>query len=264
MDILTALRKLSDLTPPVAVNFESEGINTSDGKNKLVISILSALAELESQQKSIAIKEGIRYRMQEGLYKFSVRNTIGYYRDYSGRIKVEPAEARIVEYIFESFLEGASPQEIADSLTEQGIRSPKGMERWRQATIRSILSNEKYCGDVLYQKTYSKDYLTHKSVKNRDVLPQYYWENNHTAIIDRETWQKAQELLSSGNFGRHGKPLAAMKKKFVVAKVKSGVLRGFMLLDMDWTKEERDTVIKIIENTELDLNQAERSQDYGY
>lgn len=264
VDILTALRKLSDLTPPVAVNFESEGINTSDGKNKLVISILSALAELESQQKSIAIKEGIRYRMQEGLYKFSVRNTIGYYRDYSGRIKVEPAEARIVEYIFESFLEGASPQEIADFLTEQGIRSPKGMERWRQATIRSILSNEKYCGDVLYQKTYSKDYLTHKSVKNRDVLPQYYWENNHTAIIDRETWQKAQELLSSGNFGRHGKPLAAMKKKFVVAKVKSGVLRGFMLLDMDWTKEERDTVIKIIENTELDLNQAERSQDYGY
>ena len=96
-------------------------INTSDGKNKLVISILSALAELESQQKSIAIKEGIRYRMQEGLYKFSVRNTIGYYRDYSGRIKVEPAEARIVEYIFESFLEGASPQEIADSLTEQGL-----------------------------------------------------------------------------------------------------------------------------------------------
>ena len=169
-----------------------------------------------------------------------------------------------MEYIFESFLEGASPQEIADFLTEQGIRSPKGMERWRQATIRSILSNEKYCGDVLYQKTYSKDYLTHKSVKNRDVLPQYYWENNHTAIIDRETWQKAQELLSSGNFGRHGKPLAAMKKKFVVAKVKSGVLRGFMLLDMDWTKEERDTVIKIIENTELDLNQAERSQDYGY
>ena len=264
VDILTALRKLSDLTPPVAVNFESEGINTSDGKNKLVISILSALAELESQQKSIAIKEGIRYRMQEGLYKFSVRNTIGYYRDYSGRIKVEPAEARIVEYIFESFLEGASPQEIADSLTEQGIRSPKGMERWRQATIRSILSNEKYCDDVLYQKTYSKDYLTHKSVKNRDVLPQYYWENNHTAIIDRKTWQKAQELLSSGNFGRRGKPLAAMKKKFVVAKVKSGVLRGFMLMDMDWTKEERDMVIKIIENTELDPNQAERSQDYGY
>ena len=89
-------------------------------------------------------------------------------------------------------------------------------------------------------------------------------KNNHTAIIDRETWKKAQELLASGQFSRRGKPLAAMKKKFVVAKVKSGVLRGFMLLDMDWTKEERDMVIKIIENIEPDMNQAERSQDYGY
>lgn len=159
VDILTTLRELSDLNPPVAVNFESEGIFTSDGKNKLVISILSALAELESQQKSIAIKEGIRYRMQEGLYKFSVKNTIGYYRDYSGRVKIEPAEAEIVHYIYDTFLEGASPQEIADSLTQQGIRSPKGMERWGQSTIRSILRNEKYVGDVLYQKTYSKDYL---------------------------------------------------------------------------------------------------------
>lgn len=107
VDILTTLRTLSDLNPPVAVNFESEGINTSDGRNKLIISILSALAELESQQKSIAIKEGIRYRMQEGLYKYSVKNTIGYYRDYSGRVKIEPAEAEIVRYIFDSFTEGA-------------------------------------------------------------------------------------------------------------------------------------------------------------
>lgn len=264
VDILTALRKLSDLTPPVAVNFESEGINTSDGRNKLVISILSALAELESQQKSIAIKEGIRYRMQEGLYKFTVKNTIGYYRDYSGRIKVEPAEAEIVKYIFESFLEGASPQEIADSLTEQGIRSPKGMERWRAGTIRNIILNEKYCGDVLYQKTYTKDYLTHKSVRNRDVLPQYYWENNHPAIIDRDTWNKAQELMMSGNYGKRGKPLMAKKPTFVVARVKSGVLRGFMLIDMNWSKEERDLVLKIINNVQLEQSQAERSQENGY
>lgn len=77
-------------------------------KTSWSISILSALAELESQQKSIAIKEGIRYRMQEGLYKFSVKNTIGYYRDYSGRVKIEPAEAEIVHYIYDTFLEGAS------------------------------------------------------------------------------------------------------------------------------------------------------------
>ncbi|NLU24450.1 MAG: recombinase family protein [Clostridiales bacterium] len=261
VDILTTLRTLSDLNPPVAVNFESEGINTSDGKNKLVISILSALAELESQQKSIAIKEGIRYRMQEGLYKFSVKNTIGYYRDYSGRVKIEPAEAEIVRYIFDSFTEGASPREIADSLKEQGIRSPKGMDYWRQATIRNILRNEKYCGDVLYQKSYSKDYLTHKSVKNRDVLPQWYWENDHPAIIKREQWNRAQELLDAGNWRKSSKPLEAMKKKFTVAKVKSGVLRGYFLLDMMWSKEERDQFIQIINSiNELDEGQEERNE----
>ena len=261
VDILTTLRTLSNLNPPVAVSFESEGINTSDGKNKLIITILSALAELESQQKSIAIKEGIRYRMQEGLYKYSVMNTIGYYRDYSGRVKIEPAEAEIVRYIFDSFTEGASPREIAESLTEQGIRSPKGMERWLPATIRNILRNEKYCGDVLYQKSYSKDYLTHRSVKNRDVLPQWYWENDHPAIIKRDQWNRAQELLKVGHWRKSSKPLMAMQKRFTVTKVKSGVLRGYFLLDMAWSKEERDQFIQIINSiNELDEAQEERNK----
>ncbi|MFB0919318.1 MAG: recombinase family protein [Oscillospiraceae bacterium] len=259
VDILTTLLSLSDLTPPVAVNFESEGIFSNDGKNKLVISILSALAELESQQKSIAIKEGIRYRMQEGLYKFPVKNLIGYYRDYSGMVKIEPAEAEIVKYIFDSFLEGASPQEIAESLTQQSLRSPMGMESWRQATIRSILSNEKYCGDVLYQKTFSKDYLSHKTVKNKDILPQWFWENNHPAIIGRENWTKAQELLASGKQSRRVRPLEAMKHKFTLAKVKSGVLCGYFLLDMTWTNDEREQFINIIQSiNDLGYSQEEK------
>jgi hypothetical protein len=156
-----------------------------------------------------------------------------------------------VHYIFDSFLDGASPQQIANSLTEQGIRSPKGMEYWRQATIRNILRNEKYCGDVLYQKTYSKDYLSHKTVKNRDVLPQWYWENNHPAIIKREQWNKAQEILKVGRW-RKGAPISEMRKKFTVAKVKSGALSGYFLLDMEWSKEERDKFIQLINITTND------------
>ena len=245
VDILTTLRMLDSLNPPVAVIFESEGINTGNSGNKLIISILSALAELESQQKSIAIKEGIRYRMQEGLYKFSVKHTLGYYRDYSGRIKIEPAEAEIVRYIYDSFLAGASPKSIAESLTKQGIRTPMGMDTWRASTIVSILSNEKYCGDVLYQKTFSKDYLSHQTVKNQNHLPQWYWENNHPAIIPREKWLKAQKLLAEKRWSKGRKP-AAMEKKFTVTKVKSGALRGYFLLDMAWTREERKQFMKII------------------
>ena len=126
------------------------------------------------------------------------------------------------------------------------------MEYWKSATVRSILSNEKYCGNVLYQKTYSKDYLTHKTVKNNEVLPQYFWENNHPAIINKKTWDKAQELLSSGKYGKNKKQIVKLNKKFTVSKVKNGVLRGFILIDTSWTKEERDIVIKILENKELD------------
>jgi len=258
VNILTTLRMLSDLNPPVAVSFESEGINTSDTGNKLIISILSALAELESQQKSIAIKEGIRYRMQEGLYRFSVSNTIGYYRDYSGRVKIEPAEAEIVQYIYDSFLEGASFQSIADSLMKQKIRSPRGMDYWYPATIRNILANEKYCGDVRYQKTFSKDYLTHKSVKNNDILPQWVWENDHPAIIKRGKWKKAQEHLTMrGSVKRHI-PLEAMKKKVTVARVKSGALCGYFLLDATWTKIDRLQFLRIVESiNELGTNDIE-------
>jgi len=248
VDILTSLRILGDLTPPVTVNFETEGIDTSDGRNKLLISMLSALAELESQQKSEAIKAGIRYRMHEGVYKFTVLNTLGYYRDYTGAVKIEPAEAEIVRYIYDSFIEGASPQGIADALTQQGITSPKGMERWGQGTVKGILSNEKYCGDVLYQKTYTKDFLTHKSAKNDNILIQYRWENCHVAIIERGKWDKAQELLIAKEWSSHGAKIKNIQKKFVVARVKSGRLRGFYLIDPSWNKEERSKFIQILKS----------------
>ena len=253
VDILTTLEMLSNLTPPVAVTFESQGISTGNGGNKLIISILSALAEMESQQRSIAVTEGIRYRMREGLYKFTVKNTIGYYRDYAGRIRIEPAGAEVVKYIYDSFLEGSSIKEIADMLTEQGISTPKGKDTWGYATIRSILRNEKYCGDVLYQKTYTKDYLSHKSVKN-NVLPQWIWEDVHPAIIQRKRWVQVQEILDTGRTTK--KKPKVMEKKFSVARVKSGVLRGYFLIDASWTNNERKQFLQIIDAINEDLGVA--------
>lgn len=243
-DILGVLQVLDELSPPVAVTFESEGISTADGKNKLIISILSALAELESQQKSIAVKQGIRYRMQEGLYKFSVRNTIGYYRDYAGQIKIEPAEAEIVKFIYGSFLDGESFSEIAERLTKEGIRSPMGLERWNASTVRSILRNEKYCGNVLYQKTYSKSYITHKSVKNDSVLPQWFWEGIVPAIISAHDWERVQAIIDSG---RRMKKPEIIRKKFEFARVKTGSLRGFYYLDPDWSRQERDQFFTLMD-----------------
>ena len=200
VDILDNLRTLSALNPPVSVEFETEEITyTGDGRNNLLISLLAALAEMESQQKSEAIKAGIRWRMAEGIYKFSVQNTLGFYRDHFGRLVIEPTEARIVEYIYESCLEGATPAEIAAALTEQGIKSPMGNNLWPAGTVRSILRNEKYCGDVLLQKTFTEDVLTGVHKKNTGQLPQYYIENYHEGIVSKQMFREVQAEIARRN-----------------------------------------------------------------
>lgn len=246
VDILDNLRTLSALNPPVSVEFETEGITyTGDGRNNLLISLLAALAEMESQQKSEAIKAGIRWRMAEGIYKFSVQNTLSFYRDHFGRLVIEPTEARIVEYIYESCLEGATPAEIAAALTEQGIKSPMGNDLWSAGTVRSILRNEKYCGDALMQKTYTKDFRTHKSVKNTD-LNMYFKENHHTAIIKKEDWIKVQKLLSERHSTAERATLRRLSNHFVAYRVKDGLFKGYLIIDSRWSFMERQEFMKIV------------------
>lgn len=250
VDILDNLRTLSALNPPVSVEFETEGITyTGDGRNNLLISLLAALAEMESQKKSEAIKAGIRWRMAEGIYKFSVQNTLGFYRDHFGRLVIEPTEARIVEYIYESCLEGATPAEIAAALTEQGIKSPMGNDLWSAGTVRSILRNEKYCGDALMQKTYTKDFRTHKSVKNTD-LNMYFKENHHTAIIKKEDWIKVQKLLSERHSTAERATLRRLSNHFVAYRVKDGLFKGYLFIDSRWSFMERQEFMKIVDEAQ--------------
>ena len=258
-DILENLEKLSNLNPPVAVEFEQDGITYSgDGKNNLIITLLSALAELESQQKSEAIKAGIRWRMAEGIYKFSVQNTLGFYRDHFGRLVIEPTEAKIVQYIYESCLEGASPSEIAAALTEQGIKSPMGKDTWLPATVRSILQNEKYCGDALMQKTYTKDFKSHRSVKNTK-LNMYFKENHHAAIIDKKDWLKVQEILTLRRDVGRVVTLRRIVNRFVAPRVKDGLFKGFYIFDSRWTAAGRREFIKII--NELTNNSTTKGEN---
>lgn len=247
VDILNNLRTLSALNPPVSVEFETEGITyTGDGRNNLLIALLSALAEMESQQKSEAIKAGIRWRMAEGIYKFSVQNTLGFYRDHFGRLVIEPTEAQIVKYIYESCLEGASPSEIAAALTEQGVKSPMGKDTWLPGTVRNILKNEKYCGDALMQKTYTKDYRTHRSVKNTD-LNMYFKENHHTAIIKKEDWLKVQKLLAVGHSTAKKAKLRLLDNRFIVTRIKDGLFKGYLIVDSRWSYTDRQEFMKMIQ-----------------
>ena len=185
--------------------------------------------------------------MAEGIYQFSVINTLGYYWDHFGRLLIEPTEAKIVEYIYESCLEGATPAEIAAALTEQGIKSPKGKDFWRAATIRGILRNEKYCGDALMQKTCTIDFREHKSVKNT-MLNKYFKEEHHTAIIKKSDWQKVQQILDEKPLPRKSARLHAMPKRFTVTRSKDKYFRGYIILDPRWTASERRELLKELKN----------------
>lgn len=248
VDILANLRLLAALPRPVAVEFEREGItHCGDGPNNLIIAILSALAEMESQQKSEAIKDGIRWRMAQGIYLFSVQNTIGYYRDHFGQLHIEPTEAKIVKFIYDSCLEGATPSQIAASLTEQGFTSPKGLDSWPSSTVKNILRNEKYCGDALMQKTVTTDYRTHKSVKNT-IVNKYFREGHHTAIIEREKWNQVQKILETHKKASRAVKLRELSDRFMVKRVKDGLFKGFFILDPRWSADERHQFLKIIDS----------------
>lgn len=103
-----------------------------------------------------------------------------------------PEEADTVRRIFRAYLEGYSPAYIARQLQEEGIPTPTGGSRWHASTIASILRNEKYCGDLLLQKYFTQDYLTHKIVRNSGQLPQYFVEDHHEPIVPKEVFNRVQ------------------------------------------------------------------------
>ncbi len=249
-EILENLKILTDLRPPVGVIFEIPGMNSLDPKNDLLIMLLSALAQLESQQKSESIKRGIRDRMRRGIFKFTVRNTLGYYRDFYGRIKVDEAEAEIVRFIYESFLEGVAPVDIAYSLTCQEVSTPMGRYIWSTGTIIGILSNEKYTGNALFQKYIVKNYLNHRTEKN-DIIPMFMSENHHQAIISQDDWDKVQELLRDKQTHTHKTDRSSVKairleNQFHFIRIKSGALKGHYLLDCNWTRAQREYFLQNI------------------
>ena len=108
---------------------------------------------------------------------------------------VNPEQAKLVRRIYGMFLTGMSPISIARTLSSEGIPSPGGKDHWNASNIRSILTNEKYKGDALLQKTYTVDYLTKKKKNNEGEIPQYYVRDNHEAIIPKEIYMLVQEEM---------------------------------------------------------------------
>jgi site-specific DNA recombinase len=193
VDCLNYIRKLKDKNIPVY--FEKENIDSMDSKGEIMLTIMASLAQQESQSLSQNVKLGLQYRYQRGEIQVNCARFLGYAKDENKRLVIVPEEAEIVKRIYREYLEGASMLKIARGLEADGILNGAGKERWHTSNVNQILRNEKYIGDALLQKTYTVDFLTKKRGKNNGLVPQYYVENSHEAIIPREIFMQVQEEL---------------------------------------------------------------------
>lgn len=191
VDALTNIRKLKEKN--IAVFFEKEGINTLESSGELLITILSSQAQEESRNISENCHWGIVRRFESGKVIVNHSKFLGYTKDKDGNLVVVPEEAKLVRRIFRLYLEGNSSYRIKRILEADGIRTVTGNAVWQATVIDKMLSNEKYMGDALMQKTYTIDFLTKKKVINRGIVPQYYVEDDHEAIISKELFQQVQE-----------------------------------------------------------------------
>ncbi len=204
LDCLNYVRQLKELG--IGILFEKENINTLDSKGEVLLSILSSLAQDESRSISENSTWGIRRRFEQGKLHINHTKFLGYDKNEDGELVINQSQAKVVQRIYQEYLNGHGPQRIANILKKEKVPKWNGSYNWHYSNIKRILANEKYKGDALLQKTYTVDFLSKKRAVNDGDVPQYYVENSHPAIIDKETWEAVQlEMERRREYGyQHG------------------------------------------------------------
>jgi site-specific DNA recombinase len=198
VDILDVINKLRSLL--VDVYFEVENINTSETSKTFLLSILEAVAQADSESKSQNIRWGIRRGFERGNSKFYNRKCYGYINASDGNIVIDEYQSKVVQKIYELYLNGYSILAIIRYLEEECIKSPTGKNHWSKRTIDTMLSNEKYTGNVLVGKTYGLEYPNNKRIINKGEFQKYLAMDCHFPIISQELFDKVQfEKITRSN-----------------------------------------------------------------
>ena len=200
VDCLNYVRALKELG--IAVIFEKENMNTLEVDSEILITMLGAFAQSESESISANVRWGIRQAMKEGKATIQYKYLYGYRKGDDSKPEIIPAQAEIVRKIYDLFLSGTPVRGIQEYLNANSVPNINGEPKWARSAIDSILTNEKYCGDVLLQKTYIDDCINKKVKKNTGQLPMYLVQNHHEGIISRETFDAAQAELARRSAGK--------------------------------------------------------------
>ena len=179
----------------IGIYFEKENINTLDMDSEMLITMLGAFAQAESESISRNVAWGKRKAIQAGKVFVNFNRLYGYFLKDDGTPGINTEQAESVKFMFTRYMAGDTTRTIARKLDEAGVPTPSGKTEWEAATIKAILKNEKYCGDVLAQKTFKDSVIGGKILKNTGQLPQVLVQNNHPAIISRELYYEVQEEM---------------------------------------------------------------------
>ena len=232
LDCISTIRMLKQLEHPVGVFFETERINTLDTTSETYLGLISLFAQGESESKSESLKWSYIRRWKRGTGIYPTWSLLGYEVDEEGHWVIVEEEAELIRIIYDMYLNGYSSPQIADVLTKSGVPTATNLTTWSSGAVLGILRNEKYCGDVLCQKTIAMDIFTHKSIKNTGQKPQYFIEGHHPAIIEKDDWLRVQQLIKERFYikqrRRSTKPRMVLK----------GCLAGFTMIDLSWEEED--------------------------
>ena len=260
VDCLTTIRKLKGLKTPVEIYFEKERLSSLDEKTDMILNLMASIAQEESRSISANIRWAIKNRMKNGTQKIPTSGLLGYDTDEDGNMVIIAQEAEIVRTIFKSFVQGVHPSLIAVRLNALNLKTVYGND-WSSSSVRKILRNEKYCGDVLMQKTITVDYLSHVSKINEGEAEQYYIADHHDPIVSREMWNKAQELLDKQSWQNWKR-----REQQRLMPVRSGFLKGFVSISSEWKSVSITRLIsatrKVLGDEEGERNFQRQAADY--
>lgn len=255
-DCLKYIRELKSLG--ITILFEKEGIDTAKITDEMMITIMGGLAQEESISISQNMQWSIRKRMQNGTYIAS--NQPYGYDKINGQLVINESEAEVVRRIFNEYLSGFGLNSICRNLNADGIIMGKSGIEWKKKAVRYILTNEKYIGDCLWQKSYTENVFPFKKPKNRGEADQYYVADHHEPIISREVFEAVQELLKkrSEEFGH-----TEFRKYPLTMKIKCGNCGRIFK-----RKESSSKVLWVCQNHDLnaelcDFKGIEEDEFYG-
>ena len=191
LDTVKYTRELRQLGIPVI--FEKENLNSISWESEFLLTLYGAFAQSDSESISKNVSWGKRQAMKEGKVTIQYKHLLGYIRGADGKPEIVPDQAEIIRFIFKRYLAGDTLRAIKAQLEAEQVPYITGEVAWNLSTLQSILQNEKYCGDVIMQKTFRKDCINKETVVNTGQLPKYWTQNHHEAIVSREIFDAAQE-----------------------------------------------------------------------